>query len=220
MLVQPITIADRDTWNATLAQLPYAHVLQTWEWGEFKAFTTGWIPQRIAYMNQGLVAGMAQVLTRRVGPLSVMYVPKGPALDYANPALRVAVLESLKRHAQENGAIFLKIDPDVTTGVGVPGEYCSYEDPAGLQVLSEWQQAGLHYSHDQIQFPNSVVIDLRRTDDELLAAMKQKTRYNVRLAEKRGVTIRLGGLDDLDALYTLYAETARRDNFIIRPLDY
>ena len=53
MQIQPTTITDRDLWNATLAQLPYAHILQTWEWGEFKKSTTGWMPQRLAFMHKG-----------------------------------------------------------------------------------------------------------------------------------------------------------------------
>jgi peptidoglycan pentaglycine glycine transferase (the first glycine) len=220
MLLHPSNVIDRAVWNSTLAQLPYAHVLQTWEWGDFKAATTGWAPERIAYMHQGGVVAMAQILTRRVGPLAIMYVPKGPALDYTNEPLRTAVLDALKQHASERGAIFLKIDPDVVTGVGVPGEPGAFEDPTGQQIVAEWQAAKLRYSRSQIQFRNSVVVDLRHSEDELLAAMKQKTRYNVRLAEKRDVKTRLGTIDDLDLLYQLYAETARRDGFIIRPLDY
>jgi len=219
-LLQPTNIDDPAKWNATLALLPYAHVLQTWEWGDFKAATTGWVPERIAYMYHGAVAAMAQVLTRRVGPLSVMYVPKGPALDYADPALRAGVLAELKRRANERGAIFVKIDPDVTIGVGVPGQPGSYDEPLGAQIAHEWSAAGLTYSREQVQFRNSIVVDLRPLEDDLLDTMKQKTRYNVRLADRRGVTIRFGTEDDLGMLYNLYDETARRDGFVIRPLDY
>lgn len=220
LLLQPSTVSDSAVWNSTLALMPYAHILQTWEWGDFKAATTGWTPRRIAYMHQGAVVAMAQVLTRRAGPLSIMYVPKGPALDYGNASLRAGLLEELKRLARAQGAIFVKIDPDVTVGVGVPGQPGAYDDPTGLQVMAEWGQAGLRFSRDQIQFRNSVVIDLRKTEDDLLNAMKQKTRYNVRLAERRGVNVRFGTVDDLDMLYALYEVTARRDNFVIRPLDY
>ncbi len=220
MQIQPTTVTDRDTWNSTLALMPYAHVLQTWEWGEFKAATTGWKPHRIAYMHQGEAVAMAQLLIRQEGPFRIMYVPKGPALDYCNPALRLAVLEELKRHAREERVIFLKIDPDVVTGVGIPGEPEAYEEPTGQQIAAEWRQVGWRFSPEQIQFRNSVIVDLRRSEEELLAMMKQKTRYNVRLASKRDVTIRFGDAKDLDLLYALYAETARRDDFVIRPLDY
>lgn len=222
MQLHPMTITDHQTWNATLAIFPSAHVLQAWEWGEFKAATTGWHAERIAYMHHGKAVALAQILTRQKGPLKVMYVPKGPILDYNNQPLRQAVIDQLKRHAQENGAIFIKIDPDVVIGTGVPekGDQSAYDNPLGLQVAAEWEQAGFQFSNDQIQFRNSIIIDLRPTEEELLAAMKQKTRYNVRLAGKRNVTIRFGDADDLDLLYDLYAETAERDGFVIRPLDY
>ncbi|MGF1504626.1 MAG: lipid II:glycine glycyltransferase FemX [Anaerolineae bacterium] len=221
MKLQPIRIDARDRWNASLAAMPYAHVLQTWEWGDFKAATTGWQPDRIAFMNKGSVIAMAQILTRREGPFKIMYVPKGPVLDYNHDILRRSVLEEIKRYAHDNGASFIKIDPDVTIGLGIPGEPDAFDIPPRVQIQEEFQLAGFHYSAEQIQFRNSVIIDLRKPEDDLLMAMKQKTRYNVRLGpNKKGVEIRRGTLDDLDILYELYEETAERDNFIIRPLDY
>ncbi|MGL4651216.1 MAG: lipid II:glycine glycyltransferase FemX, partial [Caldilineaceae bacterium] len=70
------------------------------------------------------------------------------------------------------------------------------------------------------QFKNTGVTDLRPGADALFEAFKQKTRYNVRLAAKRGITVRAGGEADFDAFYALYAETGRRDGFLIRPADY
>lgn len=215
------TITDHQQWNATLALLPFSHVLQTWEWGDFKAGTTGWEPDRIAYFHQGVVVAMAQILTRTEFGQKIMYVPKGPALDYEDQALRKAVLDEIKRYASEKGAIFIKIDPDVPVGWGVPGEANELDDALGMAVAREWRAAGLVFSADQVQFRNSVVLDLRLDEEELLAAMKQKTRYNVRLGpEKKGLDIRFGDSTDLDMLYEIYTETAIRDDFIIRPLDY
>ncbi len=53
-------------------------------------------------------------------------------------------------------------------------------------------QRGWKFSQDQIQFRNTVLIDLSPSEDEMLARMKQKTRYNIRLAQKKGVTVRVG----------------------------
>lgn len=213
-------ITDAKTWNATLALMPTAHVLQAWEWGDFKAETTGWEPQRVAFMQRGKAVALAQILTRREGPFKVMYVPKGPALDYTNADLRDAVLRELKRIAERAHAIFIKIDPDVVTGVGIPGEPDAAEVPLGQQIAREWAAAGLVFSDEQVQFRNSQIVDLRQDLDDIMAGMKSKTRYNVRLAARRGVTVRLGDMTDLDLLYDLYAETARRDEFVIRPLEY
>ena len=59
-------ITDRDQWNNTLRTLPYAHVLQTWEWGEFKRATTGWQPIRLAFTRDDKTVAMASVGVRRV----------------------------------------------------------------------------------------------------------------------------------------------------------
>jgi lipid II:glycine glycyltransferase (peptidoglycan interpeptide bridge formation enzyme) len=65
-----------------------------------------------------------------------------------------------------------------------------------------------------------MIIELNRPLEELLAGMKQKTRYNVRLATRRGVQVRLGKTNDLDLLCQMYAETSLRDGFTIRNKKY
>ncbi len=64
------------------------------------------------------------------------------------------------------------------------------------------------------------MIDLNLSEDDLLASMKQKMRYNLRLAQKKGVTVRIGKRQDLPGLYRMYAETSVRDGFLIRSEDY
>jgi lipid II:glycine glycyltransferase (peptidoglycan interpeptide bridge formation enzyme) len=79
---------------------------------------------------------------------------------------------------------------------------------------------GWRFSDDQVQFRNTITLDLTLSEDDLLAAMSQNTRRKVRTAEKKGVTVRAAALDDLPLLYDLYRETGARDGFLIRPLDY
>src|SRR5574341_1504975 len=83
-------ITDRGNWNQALSKLPYAHVLQTWEWGEFKRVTTGWEPLRVAFKQGDDIVAMASIGVRSIGPLRVMYVSKGPALNYEDSSLREA----------------------------------------------------------------------------------------------------------------------------------
>ncbi len=152
--------------------------------------------------------------------LSVLYTPKGPLLDWTNETLRNRVLNDLQSFAKKQGAIFLKMDPDVLLGTGVPDSEEDVPENSGQAVMSELKRRGWEYSSDQIQFRNTVILDLNPTEDEMLARMKQKTRYNVRLAEKKGVTLRVGTLDDLPMLYKMYAETSVRDGFVIRDEGY
>jgi len=214
------TLTDRDQWNNTLRQLPYAHVLQTWEWGEFKRSTTGWEPLRLAFHQNGQIVAMASVGIRRVGPLKVMYISKGPALAYDDPALSAAVLDELQTLARKQNAVWLKIDPDVIAGTGVPGEEDEAQNAAGQTFLNLLKSRGWRFSADQVQFRNTITLDLTQSEDNLLAAMSQNTRRKVRTAEKKGVTVRVGTAADLHILYDLYRTTGERDHFLIRPPAY
>jgi lipid II:glycine glycyltransferase (peptidoglycan interpeptide bridge formation enzyme) len=150
-----------------------------------------------------------------------MYLPKGPLLrDWSDVKLRDMVLHDLSHIARQNHAIFLKMDPDVPLGRGIPDTMEAEIDPVGKSVLEDLTRRGFHYSDEQIQFRNTVRIDLTTPEDELLAQMKQKTRYNIRLAARKGVSVRTGGQDDLPMLYQMYAETSLRDGFAIRGENY
>jgi peptidoglycan pentaglycine glycine transferase (the first glycine) len=195
-------VNDPIKWNTMLAALPNRHVLQSWEWGQFKS-RWGWQPRYFVY-GDGQAKAAALVLRRSIARgLNILYVPKGPAMNYSDAALADRVLNDLIEIAKRDRAIFIKIDPDL--------------DRSDRAILLD---QGWRESAEQIQFRNTVLIDLTPTEDQLLAAMKPKTRYNIRIAQKKGVSARLGGVDDLDRLYALYDETAQRDGFIIRPIDY
>jgi peptidoglycan pentaglycine glycine transferase (the first glycine) len=203
--------SSASAWNNLISALPLAHILQSWEWGEFKC-RYGWSARRLVWQG-GRAA--AQVLSRRLLNASfilqpcVLYVPKGPLLDWNDEALRSEVLADLQALARREHAIFIKIDPDLE----------ALPSPAPFSTPGP-RHGGWQFSPDQVQFRNTVTLDLRRSEAELLAAMKQKTRYNVRLAEKKGVHVRLGAPADLDLLYRMYAETSVRDGFVIRSASY
>lgn len=214
------SIENRDVWNDSLRQLPYAHVLQTWEWGEFKRATTGWQPERLAFKRNGDIVAMASILTRRAGPIAVMYVPKGPALRYEDSALTADVLDYLQNTARRRFATWLKIDPDVICATGVPGDEDDTPYLPGQAIMKDLRQRGWRFSDDQVQFRNTVAVDLTQSEDDILMAMSQNTRRKVRTGEKKGVTIRTATMDDLDTLYALYRTTGERDDFLIRPAEY
>jgi len=208
-------------WQQALASLPKAHALQSIVWGDFKS-RWGWKAQRllltVAESSWEPLAAV-QVLKRDLPrlPYSILYVPKGPALDYNDGALRCQVLAELEKLARREKAIFIKIDPEVVRYWGVEQERKS---PIGSKFIKELQERGWRTSAEQIQFRNSVELDLTRSEDELMAAMKQKTRYNIRLAGRKGIIIRRGTPEDFSTIATMYQETARRDGFTIRPVEY
>lgn len=152
--------------------------------------------------------------------LSILYVPKGPLLDWTDQRVRAAILDDLPRLAKRERAIFIKIDPDVIIGRGVPGSADSHEAESGSQIQQDLTQRGWRFAADQVQFRNTVMLDLNRTNEQILADMAPKTRYNIRLASKKGVRVRDGTPRDLPSLYKMYAETSSRDGFVIRDESY
>ena len=240
-------------WNGLIAQLPEAHLLQTYEWGQLKA-RYGWQPLYLVWrqgqkdfdlftvddlqapLPSGENAGAApwgqdveaaalilkKNVIRRALPvnLCILYCPKGPLLRWEDAALRKRVLDDLQRFARQQGAIFLKMDPDVVLGNGVPGAEDDAPNLAGLDVQAELGSRGWKYSDEQIQFKNTVMLDVSAGDEELLGRMKQKTRYNVRLGSKKGLFVRTGTDQDWPLLYKMYAETSLRDGFVIRDQAY
>ena len=213
-------------WNEIISQLPEPHFLQTWEWAQVKA-KYGWIPMPFVWRDDsGNILAATMILKKKIlnrgfaARLSILYAPKGPLLDWKNTALRTRVLNDLQSFAKQQSAIFLKIDPDIVLGRGVPNSGGDVLDNSGQAARSELTRRGWVYSSDQIQFQNTVLIDLSASEEEMLARMKPKTRYNVRLAEKKGITVRTGTVDDLSMLYKMYAETSIRDGFVIRDENY
>jgi lipid II:glycine glycyltransferase (peptidoglycan interpeptide bridge formation enzyme) len=130
------------------------------------------------------------------------------------------VLTDLAQLAKHTRAIFIKVDPDVTIGIGVPGSADQQTDPIGEEVSRDFRDHGWRLSEGQVQFRNTFLIDLRIPNETLLARMKQKTRYNIRLAQRKGVQTRLGSAEELDLAYRMYAETSIRDGFTIRDRQY
>ncbi len=175
-------------WNHFLAQHPNAHLLQTGEWGELKS-AFGWKPVRITNGDAGV-----QILFRRL-PLgfTLGYIPKANFDQSLLPEIDFA--------CKQNRAVFIKFEPDL------------WDD----QEPETWNLE-LETSPHNIQPPRTIIIDIRGTEDEILAKMKQKTRYNIRLAEKKGVTVRTS--DDIESFHKMMTVTGGRDGFGIHSLEY
>jgi len=173
-------------WEAFLAGHPQAHILQTAAWGELKA-SFGWEVMRLREGDCG-----AQVLFRPL-PLgrAVAYVPKGP-LGAWNPAL----LADLDEACRQRRAILLKVEPD-----GDP-------TPEAGRLL---EALGFRPSRQTVQPRSTIIVDLVGDEETLLARMHQKTRYNIGLAARKGVTVR--AWDDVASFAAMMKTTASRNRF-------
>lgn len=197
-------IDDPHQWDDALDRLG-GGLLQSWRWGELKR-RHGWEPLRLAWEDgNGQVAVLAQVLFRRVGPISIGYVPRGPVADRSHSCTQTGerVSRVLDVVARRRRAICVLAEPQDDAGAAL------------LTGVSGWLPTTL-----VIQPRRSILVNVDRDDQALLDAMKPKTRYNVRLAARRGVRIRRDSGRALSDFYALLTETSERDRFGIHSADY
>ena len=182
------------SWDELLQSYPDAHLLQTSSWAAFKqAF--GWSAVHLKAEHCA-----AQILLRRLPfGLSIAYLPKGPlGSQWQELWLQVDAL------CRNHHAIFLQVEPDLF-------------EPLPEEVRTQWL-AGFSFEEHTIQPRRTIIIDLQPTEEQILASMKQKTRYNIRLAQRHGVQVRPS--TDLDGFYRMMQTTAQRDGFALHSAEY
>ena len=197
-----VSIQDATAWDA-LCRAQRAHLLQTFTWGELKN-KFGWQVERVAISNGATFHTGAQILYRQLAPgLTIAYIPRGPigsTIETLTP-----FIERITKHVRARGAFLLKIEPDWN------------QDDARVTAL---RTARAQRTAETIQPPATIHLDLTADLDTILARMKSKWRYNIRLAEKKGISVRHGTSDDISAFYELMRVTGARDQFAIHGENY
>ena len=165
-----------DRWDDALAAWPRAHLLQSWGWGELQA-GAGWRVERL----EVAVGARLLPLTVLAGGAALpglppsLYIPKGPACAPGDAAALRGVVEAIAALGRRSAAARITVEPNAWYD----------ERPALAAALGD----GWHPGHP-IQPEHTAIVDLRGGEVEVLARMRPKGRYNIRLAEKRGVTVR------------------------------
>ena len=175
------------------------HPLQSWEWGDFRE-TTGVSVERAVGFEGAEAKKQLQITFHPIPklPYTVGYFPKG---EIPNEMMSKTLLEMGKR----NKALMIKIEPDVYRPIGSDND------------LSEIRKTLLNTGYEKgrsLFTPYSFMLDLTKTEDQLLKNMKSKTRYNLRLAEKKGVTVEEDtSIDGFEEYLELLKLTTKRQSF-------
>ena len=187
-------------WDDAAVRSPGGHVLQSVAWSRIRE-AQGW---RAEFHRLGSPLPAALVLWRALpAGQSIAYVPRGPIVG--DPSELETALATLASIARERRAIFLKVDPEIDADA----------------AAGAFRAAGFRRAPDIQPVIATLELELVRDEDALFAALEKDTRWSVRQAEKRGVSVReASGDHDLRALYDLYAETGQRAGFITRTWDY
>jgi peptidoglycan pentaglycine glycine transferase (the first glycine) len=199
---KPYTDEDAE-WDAFVAQHPNGSTLQTTQWARLKN-RFGWRARRVWLRREGRMVAGAQILIRSaaLGLMRIAYIPHGPLVDWFDEGQVSVLLNQIDFAAFEARAGMLKMEPLI------------WQDdlpPADWESLCA--RHGCLPNADTIQPPRTLIVDLTKSDEEILSAMKQKTRYNIRLAKKKGVVTRLGTISDLPIFTQLISETGHRNQF-------
>ncbi len=197
-------------WDAFVERRADGHALQTSAWAALKS-RFGWSAGRVAILDGEQIVAGASVLFRKL-PLGLgtfAYAPKGPLVDWDNAPYVSTLFDGLDALCRAHRAFALKLEPDLE------------ENDEGRTTKDEstWLPSDIRPS-SPVQPQRTILLDLTKTEDELLATMHQKTRYNIRLAARKGVVVREGTEDDLPAFYALTQVTGARDGFGVHSADY
>ncbi len=212
---------QRENWNKFIIENSSESFLQSWEWGNFQQ-AIGKKISRIGVEEGGEILAVA-LLIRSDLPFgkSYFYFPRGPVLNRKFIKSKVHkivdfLFDEIKKIAKKEKVIFLKIDP--------PSELNQKSRIRNQEYINKCQK-----SLSEVQPKDTLMLNLERSEEDLLKEMKQKTRYNVRLAEKKGVQIssyEVGSTDQnefhkkFESFWDLTEETSRRNKIISHNRDY
>lgn len=183
---------DKNLWNETAI-----HPLQSWQWGEARKKMGIEILRMGEYTNKQ-ITNVFQLTLHHIPytPFKIGYLPRSkfPSKD---------VLEFLYYYGKKNNLIFIKIEPSVFNKVTM--KQFNNLIPSPHPLFPSWSQ----------------IIDLTRPEDELLKNMRHKTRYNVRLAQKKGVTVKeMSNISGFEIFAKLYFETCKRQKYFGHDYNY
>ena len=185
---------------------------QSIQWGKVKE---SWKNEVVlAEDKNGKIIGSVSVLIRKIPVFgNMMYSSRGPVCDIHNKQVIEELTQGLKELAEREKAFVLKIEPDIKSD---DQEFRKIAEEVGFNIKDDAKNFA-----EEIQPRYVFRLDLKgKTEEQIFENFHQKTRYNIRLASKKGVEIKTGTREDLKEFHKIMIETGTRDGFVIRPLTY
>lgn len=203
---------DEEEYSDFLEKHERCNFQQSLEWAKVKQ---SWKREVIlAEDTNGKINGSLMVLVRKIPFFgNIMYSARGPVCDIHNIEVLRQITEGAKELAKKYNAIVLRIEPDIKSN---DTDFRNIMLELGYSIKDDAKNF-----RDEIQPRYVFRLDTKnKTEDEIFKNFHQKTRYNVRLATKKGVTVKEGTREDLKDFHKIMVTTGIRDGFITRPLEY
>ncbi len=207
-----VRIDNAAEFDAFVRSHPKGHMMQTSAWGKVKK-EWEWVGF-IKRDNNGEIKGVCGVLLRSIPmmPYKMMYAPRGPVCDLSDKETVRDLLLAAKEYGVKNKAVTLKIDTDTLAS---NEEYINLLKEIGFTFKDH------NASFDTVQARYILRLDVKgKTEEEVMASFHPKTRYNTRLAARKGVTIEIKGSEACEEFHDLMLVTGERDNFATRDTSY
>jgi peptidoglycan pentaglycine glycine transferase (the first glycine) len=197
-------ITNRGQWDEFVASSLCCNITQSYEWGELAPHLGGEALRVGVVDDAGRLCAAILIIVSRAPVLNrtYFYAPRGPVIDDPSSPAMTVLLNYVRAEARKRNAFMLKVEPSVADG-----------DTAWLTALGrQGFRANPYATHVRHEW----VLDIRPEEKALLSGMKEKWRYNIRLAGRKGIAVRRGeGQVDLDTFYNIYETTSERDQFFI-----
>ncbi len=208
-----MNFSEQEQLKKFLNENPKTNFLQSPEWARVK---TEWENEFIIVKDDnGEIKGTMSILLRKVPIFKryIMYAPRGFVCDPHDKETLRKLFEEAKKIAEKYKAFIFKLDPDI-----------SADDEGFAQIVKELgikTKKNIKNIKQVIQPKYVFRLNVKdKTEEELLKSFHEKTRYNIRLSSRKGVTVREGTKEDLKTFYDLMVDTGKRDGFFIRPISY
>jgi lipid II:glycine glycyltransferase (peptidoglycan interpeptide bridge formation enzyme) len=198
-------ITDKETWEQFSLESDPNTFLQSWNWGVFNEELGRKIYRLGVFENEKLVSIVLLIgYETRLG--NYLYIPRGPLLNWNNLQVFDQVIKKSKEVAEEDKAIFIKMDPLLAETDG---------------NRSIFKERGFTPAVGFVQVEDAWLLPLEKPEDELLMDMRKTTRYLVRAELKQGIAVEMSDkVDDIKFFVDLLYSTASRKNFVNHPKEY
>lgn len=188
------------------------HYMQAPQWAKVKS---NWKNEVIiAEDDLGNIKGIMSILIRKIPffKYTMMYSPRGPVCDIDDKETFKALLDHAKLLAKTYKSYVIKLDPDI-----------EIENKEFGQIVKEigFKIKGISKNFEGIQPRFVFRLNIKdKTEEELLQSFHQKTRYNINLASRKGVTVKIGSREDIPEFHKIMMDTGIRDKFVVRSAEY
>ncbi len=192
-------ITNKRIWESMVLARPEANFLQSWNWGEFHK-SLGHKIFRVGFYDEINLVGIMLSIVEKAKRGTYLTVPGGPLINWENNEISSEFKKVIIEIAKKNNCSFVRVRPQI------------FDTAENSKLFSDlgFVNAPMHL-HAEL----SNILDITKTEEELMANMRKATRYEIKQAQKIGIKITTSDLaKDISDFYDLQMETAKRQGFV------